>query len=94
MKSTLVVYKVLFTIFLTCRNASAISVALTLKNTQTAVTNVQRLIVQDRMKELSTMNQSSSAGGIDVIALLNNANTAYTGSLLFGTPLQGSTFSS
>lgn len=29
----------------------------------------------------------SSGGGVDVIALLDNVNTAYTGSLLFGTPL-------
>jgi len=47
------------------------------------------------MKELSKDEfLGGSSTGIDVIALLNNANTAYTGSLLFGTPLQGSTFSS
>ncbi len=71
MKRIEVVCKVLFTIIVSCQTTIAISVALTLKSTG-VVTGIQKLIAEDRMKELSEVGGSSSSTGIDIITLLNS----------------------
>lgn len=61
----------LFTVIVSCQTTNAISVALSLKRTG-VVTGIQKLIAEDRIKELNEVGGGGSSTGIDIITLLNS----------------------